>query len=272
MKKNRRVHFRRRAEDFQDDHAWAVSYVDLLTLLLSFFIIFFSVDKGKKDGNNDYLDMIISGMNFKKNKVTSNGIEASSSANGKTSSAEGKKNHQTRGIASIPSVDEKQEELRKDGVETIPNHLKVLQKINMSNKLKDLGKVVYQKKSLYIEIPDVSFFHRGKKYLNKDGKKVVRNIIEMLRPYKEKIKITVQGHTDPGQYYGRKARRFNNWELSVMRAAKVLRVFMDEGYNSDALSAEGFASHKKHSRIRKYDEKQYKYLRRVTFKIQEREL
>ena len=36
-----------RTNQVHDAHAWAVSYVDMLTLLLCFFIIFFNADKSK---------------------------------------------------------------------------------------------------------------------------------------------------------------------------------------------------------------------------------
>lgn len=48
--------------DAGDGHGWAVSYADLLMVLLSFFVIFFSLSEENPDSVQDQLRMIAGGM------------------------------------------------------------------------------------------------------------------------------------------------------------------------------------------------------------------
>lgn len=52
-------------EVHDDGHAWAVSYADFLMVLLSFFVIFFSIDSSEKES---LIDSIAAKSDFDKNK------------------------------------------------------------------------------------------------------------------------------------------------------------------------------------------------------------
>jgi flagellar motor protein MotB len=52
-------------EIHDDGHAWAVSYADFLMVLLSFFVIFFSIDSNKKE---TLIDNIVAKSGFDKTK------------------------------------------------------------------------------------------------------------------------------------------------------------------------------------------------------------
>lgn len=58
------------AEEHENDELWAISYGDMITLLLSFFVIFFSTDfkKNQKDQMDDHLIANFRMLDLKNNK------------------------------------------------------------------------------------------------------------------------------------------------------------------------------------------------------------
>ncbi|MEO2083823.1 MAG: flagellar motor protein MotB [Desulfurobacteriaceae bacterium] len=69
-------------------------------------------------------------------------------------------------------------------------------------------------------------------------KEAIPLIMELCRKLKElDLPLTIEGHTDNRPI---KSKRFpSNWELSAARATAVLRMFIQCGYNPKKLSAEG---------------------------------
>lgn len=256
MKKQRSPFDRRTRRAHSDSHAWAVSYVDMLTLLLCFFIIFFSL---KKDNvPTTFLQTIVKAFgDTKKVGVTKTSDEM-------TSEKEKKRSGSNTAYVSGGSASSNA------GGTDLSMAPEMIKKIALTNFAKDYGKVGLARDQLIIEIPQVSFFPSAKRDLTEEGVLVTEKMIESLKPFMGKIHVTVQGHTDPRPYHG--SNHQDNWELSVLRASKVLKYFIAAGFSQEDVSAEGFADQKSRriAASGNDDKEELGYLRRITLKIREK--
>lgn len=110
----------------------------------------------------------------------------------------------------------------------------------LSNTLKPFidGVVVTQSdRGLNFRIENHLLFSSSQANLTDDGRKVLRQLLTSLRDFNGEI--TIEGHTDSRPIA---TERFpSNWELSTARATAVLRFLVDEGLDSEALRAVGYA-------------------------------
>lgn len=300
------------------EHAWAVSYVDLLTLLLCFFIIFFSFDRTPKVKQElSILDKITSHFNPNLGKGSGHGgggaeVLGASKGTG-TSLHSGKGENSVEGAFNANATPDgklktcgagnlgggcgqgegngsgaiaQQKATTAEGGYTAlgkmvqdRNHKEVgevggnpnsnLDKIE-SKLTNDKLQVKFKQKAIVIEFPNVSFFNSGETILNKDGLETVNYLIGVISPFKDKVKIRVQGHTDPRPLSFKKSNYSDNWELSVLRATSVLKVFLQNQFNPDQLAAEGFADTQRSIASKSAKDENLANLRRITLLIEEK--
>lgn len=89
---------------------------------------------------------------------------------------------------------------------------------------------------LQVNVAQEILFASGSAELDADGRKVLVKVSEQLKmvPYE----IVVTGHTDSNPIHGRLAERYpTNWELGGARAARVVRLFQEEGIEGSRLEA-----------------------------------
>ncbi|RUM28393.1 MAG: flagellar motor protein MotB [Aquifex sp.] len=91
---------------------------------------------------------------------------------------------------------------------------------------------------LRIRVNTDKFFPPGEDVLLKEARGLILNLCYKLKPYS--LPINIEGHTDNRPIHTPKFP--SNWELSIARAISVLQVFEKEcGYPSDKLSIFGYA-------------------------------
>jgi chemotaxis protein MotB len=91
-----------------------------------------------------------------------------------------------------------------------------------------------------VEMNSAAFFDSGSATLSVPGKTILRDIAVKLKAdeYRD-YRIVVEGHTDDTPIA---TPQFpSNWELSAARAAAVVRFFLDEGLPSERMRAVGYA-------------------------------
>ena len=69
--------------------------------------------------------------------------------------------------------------------------------------------------------------------------RLIGSIASRQQADQKKYRIVVEGHTDSRPILG--GLYPSNWELSGARAARVVRMFLDQGFESDRLTAIGYA-------------------------------
>lgn len=256
---------------------WAVSYVDMLTLLLCFFIIFFSSEKIKVSGTA--LKKIEAKFQSREPSSVQAGAEnsagttAGSGSGGRGRGAAGSGLGAGAGMGGVGTGNGSGAWSYMGGDTPATGGAGSgtslgIPKIAAISKQIDERSNWFSNKSvngsmIELQFEDVSFFDSGSNKLTPDGVRVVKETIDLLEPFKGAVKITVQGHTDSRNVVHSKARANDNWELSVIRATTVLKMFRERGYPQHLLSAEGFAHTRTPASV------DLSKQRRITLKIEE---
>lgn len=83
------------------------------------------------------------------------------------------------------------------------------------------------------------FFDTGSAELKEQAKPVLENLIAAIKTDSDPMDVTVEGHTDDVPI-ARGGHFRNNWELSSLRACRVLDSFIVSGFKMDRLTAVGY--------------------------------
>ncbi len=198
---------RKQVEEVDNRERWLLTYADLITLLLAFFIVMYSMSQldAKKFGEMaDALHGIL------------------------------------QGGESIYNYDNQQPKTTGHGVLKLGN-LRMLQKKIESKfeaiKKSDLVSTEVTERGLIIHILDRALFNEGSAILLPKSKQVLDLVYEQIADIPNHIRI--EGHTDDRPI---NTKLFpSNWELSTARATEVVRYFVNEhGFPPDRISALGY--------------------------------
>jgi flagellar motor protein MotB len=196
----------------EDGHSWAVSYADFLMVLLSFFILFFSMDKKER-------------VSFIEDFLANQDQDTKSN----DQKSLPKQGDRTAGI------DRK--------VDRLPASIR-----QMASKLD--GFYIDQKSSdrIIISFTD-NIYSLGSFDLSKHHVKVLEDLLTKLEPSMPSISITFVGHTD-GSTSFKLGNKYvgNNFDLSSLRATKALQNAVKLGFNPKQMFAQGVAEHGRASR------------------------
>ncbi|MFQ5579229.1 MAG: flagellar motor protein MotB [Nitrospiria bacterium] len=180
-------------EEEIDPNAWMATFSDLLSLLLTFFVLLFamkSVDEGKLEETLGH---------FRRGGI---GILES-------------------GIF-MPLIKDRSPEVKEQFVPVSSDDLKkALRRKDLDEKVS----VTAERKGLVVALPGTLLFDSGTADLNSGANEVLAEIIDLLEMTDFNFQLT--GHTDDLPLSG--TRYASNWELSIARAGKVLRVLIDLG-------------------------------------------
>ena len=207
------VHPKREDEDAQltdvkADKAWMITFTDLVSLMLTFFVLLFSMSAVKVEAWND----IVSAMSqsFKPSEITAQ-PEAASSFDISTLSMR-------RAI-------------------NLDYLTSVLNKAVASDELLKKSQLMRFEDRLVIGLPGDQLFQSGNAVLSGGAKKALSNLGGVLRNIGNQI--GTNGHTDPTPLKGNQYT--SNWELSMGRATAVANALKRSGYSEDIISY-GYAS------------------------------
>lgn len=181
---------------------WMITYADMTTLLLTFFILYYS----------------IAAMNVSKFKGAILGDESA-------------------GIGLLElmdSVDIKQSIQELTGLKS-DNILTDINDVANDHETLEIG---INKAKIVVRVPGGTLFKSAAAALQKEGLPVLDEVIRVVKKY-PRYKVHIQGHTDDDPI---STEQFpTNWELSAARATAVLRHFIDRGIEPQRLTATGYA-------------------------------
>ena len=218
-------------EEEEDEHecpdgapAWVMTFADLVTLLMVFFILLFAMGsieeekwKQMKSSLKDALGQenipeagIREGLDVIKEKVLDE--------------------------TTIHAVDEVGAMVAKE-VEEIASEV---EEFVFKNKLAGKVEVSSDERGAIITLSDTVMFPPGKSRMTYTGDEIIKQVFDILKQFSYQVKI--EGHTDNvpmnTQQYP------SNWELSAARAAEVARKLVKAGFNPTNLSIEAFAQYR----------------------------
>ena len=215
---------RHREEEHENHERWLVSYADFITLLFAFFVVMYA----------------ISSVNDGKYRVLSSALNSAfSDIRGEASAVIGMNNP--------PGIQGPANPLSKIGALSDRERAQKREKLSkMARDIKDalagLAKegqinVTEGAFGLTIDINSSLLFASGDSRLNPVAVKALAAIGQVLAS--SEFPIAVEGHTDNAPINSGVFQ--SNWELSAVRAASVVRVFVDNGVSAGRLTATGYA-------------------------------
>lgn len=206
---------RKHEEEHENAERWLLTYADLITLLLAFFImmyVFSKRDAYKYDEVASHLKTIFSGGTGLAGKGSVTATSPIDMPSRGASSGEIKR--QLEGEFLDKNKD-------KSGNENIS--------------------VLSDERGIVIRVLDKTFFDEGKADLKDGAKQALDKIVPIIKNVDNHIRI--EGHTDNVPI--RNPEFSSNWELSVRRATEVVRYLVERrGLPPQRISATGYAEHR----------------------------
>jgi chemotaxis protein MotB len=201
---------KRRSEDDKENlDRWIITYADLITLLLAFFIMLYTFSKQdarKYEELSGRLKNIFQGGRAVLKPGGADAGQGQSSAGGEI------ERELQDELAALAEA--------KDGKRKIS--------------------VFMDERGIVIRIMDTAFFDEGRAELKEEAKGALQRIAPTIEKSKKHVRI--EGHTDNVPI--RTSEFKSNWELSARRATEVVR-YLIEKYNfpPDRISASGYAEY-----------------------------
>ncbi len=203
--------FRRRVEDKENLERWLLTYADLITLLLAFFVVMYSMSQvdAKRFGQMaEALHGILKGgesvFNNKPNDPSTDG----------------------HGL------------LKLGNLRMLQSHIE--SRFKQIGKLDDVNTEITER-GLVIHIVDRALFDEASADLKPQSRDVLDLILDEVKDKPNHVRI--EGHTDDRPIA---TPRFpSNWELSAARATEVVRYFVrGHGFPPDRISALGYGEYR----------------------------
>jgi flagellar motor protein MotB len=202
-----------------DSTLWAVSYADLLMVLLAFFVIFFSFDSPKEQSKG--LKQLAQGLK----SAGFGGLDPMANSAAPSTPA-------------TPANSSRVGEAPKRVVGVLGQGLAAL----------GANEVVVEGESLQLLLPD-NAFATGQYKLSADLRKRLDEIYETLRPFERDLQIVVVGHADATKFASARNEYLgDNFDLSSLRALRGLQYLLGKGFPHDQITAQGAADGVRNSR------------------------
>ncbi|MBU5355442.1 OmpA family protein [Paenibacillus barcinonensis] len=245
---------KRRTKRETADHRdrWMITYADLITLLLIFFVIMYAMsnlDTGKYDVVTQSLQSTFN----KSNSILElgNGLgDTPGQTISKTPSAQvqGESDDKQENPASDSEKDtpddtnrpltEREEQFRTQEQE-LQNLFNVITQYIEDNKLENQIYVADKPQGISITLSDRFLFDQGQAALKKDAAPTLSKLASLFRNLQ--MVVSIEGHTD-NVPIGANSTYKDNWELSGERALSILRFFLDkEKLDPDHFQYAGYA-------------------------------
>lgn len=202
---------RKKEEDHENMERWLLTYADLITLLLAFFVVMYSMSQ-------------IDAKKFGQMSESLHGI--------------------LKGGESVLNHENNIQKTKGHGVLKLGN-LRMLQKSieNKSEERKKLQdiKTEITERGLVIHIVERALFREGSANLQGNFQEVLGLVFDEIDSIPNHIRI--EGHTDDRSITS--AKYPSNWELSAARATEVVRYFVNEyNFPPDRISALGYGEYR----------------------------
>lgn len=196
-------------ENFEHDEGepWLLSYADMVTLLMCFFILFFSLDRSK-------------GAISDPERIKAR-LESMISVD-----------------VPRPSSSSKSESASKAAAQTRKDMSKALKEIT-----KELSIIFTltapESDTLELTFLTVNFFKPGRAELTLEGEKAIDQVFAKIKKSAKGALLEVVGHTDSDKIVN--SVYPSNWELSSNRASSVARVLIAKGFPAKDIKVVGHA-------------------------------
>lgn len=220
------------------DESWLLPYSDLMTLLLSLFIVLFAASAV----NTSKLEALQNAFN----SAFTSGISIldKSAAIQNDSSNLGKHQNETSDDVEIKSTatQKDKEKLKQEEQENLEKLQKALNKYIKQNGLSSQLETQLNQSQLMITIRDNALFPSGSADVKPDARKLAVAIGQMLQGYPD-YEVIVSGHTDNEPI--NTSEFASNWELSSKRAINFMKILLQNPvFDPKNFSAIGYGEYR----------------------------
>ncbi|MET3210921.1 UNVERIFIED_CONTAM: chemotaxis protein MotB [Paenibacillus sp. PvR008] len=221
-----RARAKRRGRQGGGDHRdrWMITYADLITLLLIFFVVMYAMSSldAKK------YEVVVQSLQdtfHKGDSILEQGSGITGTADQHTSKnpPTTKQPSSDNKAAGPTNLTEREQAFRKQEKE-LQNLMGVIQEYISDNQLQDQIFVSDQPRGIVITLSDRFLFDQGRAALKQGSANTLSKLASLFRDLK--TPISIEGHTD-NIPFTRSSTYKDNWELSGARALSVLRFFLD---------------------------------------------
>lgn len=188
-----RILYRQENDEYHSGKTWLCTFNDMMTLLLVFFVLIFSLSTMDIQGIHSAKIQLQSGLGiFEAGKKTAIGL-----------------------VAPLNTYD--------IGTDTFNKQIQEsMEKLDLEAGIN----VTYSNNGIIIKMDDAILFRSGSSEIYNEGKKILKRLSENILS-KISNNILVEGHTDNDPI---NTQEFpSNWELSTSRAVNVLRYISENG-------------------------------------------
>jgi chemotaxis protein MotB len=222
-------------EDVAD---WIFTYADLMSLLLVFFILLFSMTKVSKYTLESALSSIQIAMNSSGANLTQDPEKHSAGGVNIVKPEEhqiGVNDDFITSDTNTSGVAEALEEEKREEIEEMT--AEIHEQLEISQ-LSNVVSVQENGDQLIITVDGQTLFESGDAELSWQADYIFEELLKMFQFYYE-FSINIKGHTDNIPI--RTVKFPSNWELSAIRATTVLRYFLDQNITPQRMTATGYA-------------------------------
>ena len=191
---------------------WLMTYADMITLLLCFFVLFAAAS-----------------ILEKKNAAQVHAVQKEETTQESAPAEPQAEAYVDKMLEQVPPQDSLPEI-----VDNLPSQTEENLKQTEENPKQGGDRITS------IDINSAAFFDNASAALSMEGKAILHDVAENLKAEKfQGYQVTVEGHTDDNPISTPVFA--SNWELSTARAAAVVRFFLEEGIPANRLRAAGYA-------------------------------
>ncbi|MCG8530059.1 MAG: flagellar motor protein MotB [Desulfovibrionales bacterium] len=196
-----------------DTEGWLTTFADMVTLLLAFFVLLFSMS-------------VIDQKQFTDSFLTVREVFGGDNENLLTSKVRQDDSAILESVRLQKQLIESQRKVYSD-MRTYLNQKGMEGKIG----------AVFDEGVITLRLPSKAMFKSGSTTLSAEGYKMLENMRQLFVKNKDQV-INIKGYTD--DVPPRPSSRYkDNWEISALRAVNVLRYYIEHGIESQRLTATG---------------------------------
>lgn len=207
---------KKREENHENNERWLLTYSDLITLLMIFFVVMYASSNLNAEKYKRMSDSFKDAFGGGKNVI---GVEQGSLPSDKE-------------LNVIDKPVEPKDELSDIKIQVD----KMIKDSNLSGSMS----TKVEERGLVISFADSMFFESGKANITQKMDKQLKDVYKILKGIKNYIRI--EGHTDNVPINTSQFK--SNWQLSAARAANVVECLAKLGIPPDRLSAIGYGEYK----------------------------
>lgn len=205
---------------------WLVQFGDLMSLLLTFFILLLSMAVMDKKKVEEYFDIMKKAMGF---------IDASTDVQ-----TQSEKYSTMTSVSKDDSVDSTDESMD----EAIEEVNEVIKQMNDNNdEQEEQIQIEKGKNEFTLDIPSTIMFEEGKYRLsNPNAKRFIAKVARVIRTLPQTYDIEIIGHTSSSMYKSDTIPR-DNWDLSALRSIEVVKELIKNKIDPSVLKVSAYASY-----------------------------